>query len=431
MSFCNGRTQDVRTLLVKHFRLIGLVSLFLLYSGCTTVIAIPNEGASKPTLIDLIVVIDEAVNALANPSADYRKIFQNILATLPRDSQDFVKAQITNFLQRAPTPGADFKCGAEFMRYRARQELWRLKDILLNTNPQPPEPQFCYAVPFAVDLTRPTNTVEIYGYDLDQQPLEMFLVNSDVFQDVTFALIKKTHYHLTLDLGKDGVKFSPNSQALSVAWGHLIRYSISLIQLTTPLCVSWLEEIPAGKTITYPPLLLSGDGRFTEPGPKVLASATLDYESNKVDATVCMTAKEQNGDRTTFSGCGVEYVFTTDPDRVIEWVFGDLQSYITYTHVGQAEDVKEGARGGPVHQWIFSGFSGKSSVATETQVTVQLSKIRVVSTEPDNCVSAIAYSEAKRMNALSPSTIERLDAQLKKINPEILKLRPRFAPPGS
>src|SRR5437867_3000468 len=258
------------------------------------------------------------------------------------------------------------------MRYRARQELWRLKDVLLNTNPQPPEPQFCYAVPFAIDLTRPTNTVDIYGYDLDRAPLEMFLVNGDVFQDVSFALIKKTHYHLTVDLGKDGVKFFPDSQALSVAWGHLIRYSIPLIQLGTPLCPSWIEEIPAGKTITYAPLLLGGEGRFAEAGANVWSNATLDYESNKVDATVCMAAAGQNSNRATFSGCGVEYVFTSEPDRVIEGMFGDVQSYIAYTHGSQADEVEEGVQGGPVRKWTFSGFGDNSGAPSEIQVTVHL-----------------------------------------------------------
>jgi hypothetical protein len=411
-----------------NFRLTGLICLVLLCSGCTTTSEIPAQRASKPTIANLVFVLDDALNAIGDPSADYRSIFQNILATLPNGSQDFVKAEITEFMQRAPTSGMDFKCSAEFMRYRARQELWRLKDVLLNMNPQPPEPQFCYAVPFAIDLIRSTNTVEIYGYDLDRAPLEMFLVNGDVFQDVSSALIKRTHYHLTLDLGKDRVKFSPNSQALSVAWGHLIRYTIPLIQLATPLCSSWLEEIPAGKTITYAPLLLGGEGRFREPGPRVWSNATLDYESNKVDATVCMTAADQSSNQATFSGCGGEYVFTSEWDRVIEGIFGEIEGYISYAHGSQADEVKEGLQGGPVREWKFSGFGENSGARREIQVAVELNKIRVVSTAMDACVSAIAYSEAKRMNALSAETIRRLDPQLNKVDPEISKLRPRFAP---
>jgi hypothetical protein len=389
-----------------------------------------EEKSSKQTLVDTVVVIDQAINALASQSADYRKIFAHILATLPRDSQDFVRADITGFLERVPGVGADFNCGASFMQYIARQQLWRVKDKLLGTNPQPARPQFCYAVPFAVDVTMAADTLEIYGYDLDQAPLEIFIMNREgFFEDVSFALIKKTHYHVTLNLGKDGVRFSPDSQALSVAWGHLVRYWIPVIQPATPLCLSSIEDIPAGKTITYPPLVIDGNGRFTGPEAKVWASATLDYESNKVDATVCMTATEQGG--TTVSGCGVEYVYTSDSDRVIEWVFGRLQDAIAYTDGNRIKEIAEGAQGGPVAQWIFDGFGEKSPADIEARITVQLPKIRVVSTDPSNCVSAIVYWETKRMNALSLTTIDRLDAQLRKIDSQILTLRPRFAPAGS
>jgi hypothetical protein len=80
------------------------------------------------------------------------------------------------------------------MRYRARQELWRLKDKLLNSNPPPAEPQFCYAQPFVVDLSLPAKNLDVYGYDLDQMPLEMFVMNSEGFIEVvTFALTRKSH----------------------------------------------------------------------------------------------------------------------------------------------------------------------------------------------------------------------------------------------
>jgi hypothetical protein len=411
----------------KDVRWITFVYLLLFVCGCVMVVG-SGEKPSQHVIADTVLVIDQAIKALTNPSADYRKILEGTLATLPRDSQDFIRADIRNFLDRAPAVGVDFKCDASFVQYTALKELGRLKDTLLNTNPQPARPQFCYAVPIAVDATRPVDALEIYGYDFDQVPLEMFVMNSDgFFKDVSFALIKKTHYHLTLNLGVNGVTFSSDSQMLSVAWGHLVRYSIPLIHPTTPLCGSWLEETPDGKTITYAPLLIDGDGRFPAPGAKVWASATLDYESNKVDATLCVTAADPKGDSTIFSGCGVEYVYTSEPERVIEGVLAGLNSQVTYTHGNQGDDVMEGTRDGPVAQWTFAGLR-RQSEDTETQVTIRLRKIRVVSTQPDGCVSAIAYLEAKRMNALSPTTTERLDSQLKKIDPEISSLRPRFAP---
>ena len=102
---------------------------------------------------------------------------------------------------------------------------------------------------------------------------------------------------------------------------------------------------------------------------------------------------------------------------------------IAYTHGNRPKEIKESAQGGPVAQWIFDGFEEKSPADTGAQITVRLPEIRVVSTQPDGCVSAIQYLEAQRQKAIGPDTIRRLDPQLRKMNPEILKLRPRFAPP--
>ena len=420
--------RECSLVMLPHFPAIGILFLLLCSQQSTAMFA-SGEGQQRDQVpTGTLTVLDEATGALGNPAADYRKVLGDALSGSPR--QGLLRTQLAAFLKRAPARAADFKCGAEFMRDRAREELWRLKDTLLDASPQPAQPRFCYAVPFAIDASRPTNAIEVYGYDLDKMPIEIFVMNSDgYFQDVTFALLKRTHYHLTINLGNDGVRLSPRSQALAVAWGHLVRYLVPVIEPATPICPSWIEEIPAGKTITYPPLLLRGDGAFRGAATKVWASATLDYESNKVDATVCMTAMEQIGTRTVLSGCGVEYVFTTDSERIIERVLGDLQSQITYVHGSQAEDVKAGVRGKPVRQWTFSGFGGKSPAAGETKVTAHLNKIRVVSSATGGCVSAIAYSEAKRTHALSPSTMARLDAQFRKTDPEILTLRPRFAPP--
>ena len=279
-------------------------------SGYSIVIA-GNISPLEVGLRQTMVVLEDGENSLASSAVDYRQALNRVLEALPPPgTQEFVRSDITTFLKRVPDTGADFECSPEFMRYRARQELERVKDKLLNTNPDPAEPQFCYAIPFAIDLAQPITGLDIFGYDLDTQPLELFVVNNDgSFDDVSFALSRRTHYHLTVDLGKTGVKFSAKSQMLGVAWRHFIRYSVVLIQPTTALCLSQIEEIPAGKTITFSPLLIGGSGRIGR-GGNVRASAMLNYESNKVDATVCMVAAHQEPDPTTFAGGGVEYVYS-------------------------------------------------------------------------------------------------------------------------
>ncbi len=401
---------------------VSLGYLLALGFGCSIVI-----GASSPLEVGFrqtILVLERGENALTNSSVAYRQALKGVLESVPPDAQEFVRGDITTFLNRAPAGGADFECGSEFMRYRARQELERLKDKLLNLNPAPPEPQFCYAVPFVIDLARQIKTLEIYGYDLDTQPLELFVLNNDhSFEDVSFALSRRTQYHLTVDLGR--VKFSPGSQMLSVAWGHIIRYSVSLIQPATPLCLLQIEEIPAGKAIAFSPLLISGTGRIGS-GGNLRASAVLNYESNKLDLTTCMMAIDREQDPTTLTGCGVEYVYSTEPERIIEGVFMGLESRTSQMHLNPGQNVIQGERHGPVSQWAFNVLGAQANV--EPMLTVVLRKIRIVSTKLDNCLPAVAYLEARRKSAIAPGTLKRLDAESKRVQREILKLRPRFAP---
>jgi hypothetical protein len=285
-------------------------------------------------------------------------------------------------------------------------------------------------VPFALDVTHAPTTdslVDIYGYDFDAVTPQMVLVTRDGYQDVTAALIARSHAHLTLKL--DRVPWSSNSLSLGLAWGHLIRRSIALVHRATPVCSSRVETIPAGKTIVTAPPRTSGDGSLVRPGTKIWADASLDYSNNKLEATICMTADQAASD-TIFSGCTVEFLHTTDPDGVIEGVLGPLRSHISYTRAtSQTTDIRNTAVQGPVRQWAFSGVRADRPGSGEVSMTARLNEIRIVSTDDRACISPLAYLEARRTAVLSPETKRALDPQLTKVDPRILTLRPRFAPP--
>ncbi|HET9130735.1 MAG TPA: hypothetical protein VFO86_07305, partial [Terriglobia bacterium] len=329
---------------------------------------------------------------------------------------------------RLPEEGTDLDCHPTFIRNRARQELRRIEDRLLSTDLQPPEPQFCYADPFVIDLAQPTKTLEVYGYDFDTKPLELFILNADgTFEDVSFALKNKSHTHVTVDLSTNGVKFSPRSQMLSVAWGHIVRYSVSLIHSTTDLCSSQIEEIPSGKSISFSPDRISGSPSLNE---KAVAqtNAVLNYEADKIEAMVCTLATDSKSDPTTFAGCSVEYVYTTDPERVIDGVFMPLESRSSGMHLHPGSNTFPGRGSGPVSKWIFDIPDSQSKSNAEPAVTAVLGRIRIASTKVENCLPAVAYVEARRRSDMAASTVRRLDSQSKAIPKEILKLRPRFAP---
>jgi len=411
-----------------------LVALCLLAFGTSAIAAFSaaqSETAPDKTLTDTLKVLDHAIHLLGDHSSDYRTVLLDAVAAFPGNVDDRARAGVRTFLTRAPEPGSEFKCSVDFVRSRAREALLRLRDTLRNEYVAPVEPAVCYTVPFALDLTRARGTggwLDIYGYDFDRVTPEMVLVSSKGYRDVTAALVARSHYHLAFKLGDHAVPWSSESVSLGLTWGHLIHHSIALIQRTSPLCAARVETIPAGRTISYSPPRISGDGLPGRPGTTVWADATLDYSSNKLEATVCMAAADPAG-HDTVSGCTVEFLYTTDPDRVIEAVFGELTSQVSYVRGDRASDVKNGRQHGPVRQWAFGGLQSSSLERADISMTARLNEIRLVSVEGEWCVSPMAYLEAKRTTVLDPVTRQSLDPHLKKIDPAILKLRPRFALP--
>jgi hypothetical protein len=393
--------------------------------GTAVLTAVPAARETDPTLADTLSVLDLAIQRLGNPSADYAATLREALMALPPAAEPSVRSEIRAFLDRLPAPGPEFRCSADFVRGRARYTLRRLRDTVLNEAPPPVEPAACYAVPFAVDAAHAratTTSVEIYGFDFDRVPLQMVMVDPDGYKDVTSELALRSHYHLTLRVGPDGARLSADSQSFALAWGHLIGYSIAVVQPTTPLCSSRIETIPGGRTASHSVSIAAGkpSGRGTR---AAAADVTLEYSSNKLEATLCLTAVDPS-----LSGCTVEFLYTTDPSRVIEGVLGGVRSRTSYTPGVKTPYTNRRMPLDPVRRWTFSGFQ-TSVPGSRASVTSQFNEIRLVSSTDQACISPIAYLEAKRTTVFDSGTRKSLDAQLARVAPAILTLRPVFAPP--
>jgi len=407
--------------------------LLALATSATGLPAAQTATPADKTLTDTLRVLDNAIHLLGDPASNYRKVLLDAVEAFPNDADDKVRTDIQTFLMRAPQPGAEFRCSVDFVRSRARTALLRLRDTLRHDYVGPVEPGICYAVPFALDLIRARRAggwLDIYGYDFDRVTPEMVLISRQGYRDVTAALVARSHYHLAFQLGDGAVPWSSENISLGLTWGHLIHHSIAIIQPTSPLCSSRVETIPMGRMISYSPPLIGGGGFPGRPGTRVWADAVLDYLSNKLEATMCMAAAGPAGGDAVFSGCTVEFLYTTDPDRVIDAVVGDGSSQVSYVRGNGVSDVKDGKQKGPVRQWAFAGLQPGRLERGDISVTARLNEIQLVSSaEGDGCVSPLAYLEAKRTTALDPVTRRSLDSQLKGIDPVILKLRPRFALP--
>jgi hypothetical protein len=424
-----------RSKIPRSCRRSSLLACCLLSLGTCAIAAFPATQSATPSdkaLTDALRVLDRSIHLLGNPSSNYRKVLLDTVAALPGNADDAVRAEVRTFLARAPGPGSDFKCSVDFVRSRARETLLRLRDTLRKEYVGPVEPAVCYAVPFALDLAQAHTAdgwLDIYGYDFDRVTPEMIVVNREGYRDVTPALVARSHYHLALKLGDGAVSLSSDSVSLGLTWRHLIHHSIAIMQPTSRLCSARVETIRAGKTISYSPPRISGDGLPGQPGTTVRADTTLDYSSNKLEATICMAAADPAA-TTMFSGCAVEFLYTTDPDRMIEAVFGPSTGSISSVRGARTDDVKNGSARGLVGQWAFDDLQPTGLWRGSISVTARLNEIKIASVEDDKCVSPLAYVEARRTQVLDPATRKRLDPQLKRIDPAIVKLRPRFALPN-
>ncbi len=336
------------------------------------------------------------------------------------------KSDIRAFLRRAPHPGASYPCSVEFLRVRARAVLIRLRGRLLQDSPFRIEPAVCYAVPYALEPRPvPGGYLDIYGFDFDAGVPQMVLVHRDGYEDVTSAVVEQSDTHMRLDLAR--VPFSQTSLSLGLAWNHVIRHSIALIHDRTALCSSRIEAIPGGRTAS---LTLSrvAEYQMAAAGGEtaIWAEADLDYANNKIEATVCATADRGRTGR-VFSQCQVEFLYTTDADRVIEGIVGAISSHVAFPRDGPSDDTPASKR--LVRRWALPASRSDGADNDEVAISAQLGKIRVASTDDRNgCVSPIAYKEAKLTHELSEATMRTLDRELKSVDPLIMTLRPRFAP---
>ncbi|HEX5415569.1 MAG TPA: hypothetical protein VFZ25_07875, partial [Chloroflexota bacterium] len=269
-----------------------LVFLFVLgwlatVTGCNL---IPQSLTDNTTIA--VNDLGVGISSLDNASADWQQVLSQTRDKLVADGQSTIANEVDTELKRAvATTGSEIRCNVDFLRVRVQQSLIRIRASLLGQPVDPPEPALCDVVPLAVDVSlipSRLNHLEFYGYDFDTTPIQVLLDNGSSSVDVSSSLAKPTHYHMTLNLGGNGVNFGPTSQKLRLRWNNKDISTISVIQPATPTCQSKIVSF------THPPMTLlpphtRGDADFSGHGPKVDASVSLTNASDHVNVKITMT----------------------------------------------------------------------------------------------------------------------------------------------
>jgi hypothetical protein len=188
----------------------------------------------------------------------------------------------------------------------------------------PIEPTACFASPVVIDLSAQTRPpiLDIFGLDFDRGTVQLVMVTTEGYRDVTSALSVTSSFHAVVDIA--AIPLSEQSQSLDLAWGHLIHLSVPLIQPTTRLCASRVETIPSGKTVSYTPFGRSTN-RTLGASDSVWADVTVSFADNKIEARLCVLPhSKENGLGT--GGCTVEFLYTTDPDRLADGILNESSS---------------------------------------------------------------------------------------------------------
>ncbi|GAB4032938.1 hypothetical protein GCM10028809_32930 [Spirosoma gilvum] len=354
----------------------------------------------KEVTNSLIQALDNSIDRLSSQSDDWRQEANDIAAQVTQlvgDSKDdilqTIKGDVINTVDRLPAKiGTEFRCDADFLRNRLKQDLQRIKAKLLGGNPPMLEPVLCDVVPSGVVMELKPNMVELFGYDLDRQKdVKVFLVNKTGRQEVTGNLSQPSHYHWVLNVGSNGVPFTANSNEIVVQFGDREVSSIPVIQPRPKICASKSVNIANLNDIDFVPPKIKGDGDFAGHGPSCYASIQIQHDAKRIWATVSMDATEwcgnsPCGDKTQARGQKDFQLWTAPEGFAIEKISSQISQTAQYIDTNHDPDqISEG--GELVRTFRFIGDTGGNEAGTRTSVHIDFNKLSVVLKETNDCVS--------------------------------------------
>lgn len=376
----------------------------LLISGC----GLAGLGQSiEDAATRAVSVLDDAIETLANESADWQQVLQDAMSQLTDDAQSTIRNEIADVASRSiAQAGVEFRCDVDFIRARVREALIDIRASLLGQIAEPVEPSLCSVVPLVVDRTLVPDrlkTIEFYGYNLDfVESLRVFLEDgAGRLTDVTEFLDRPTHYVMTLRFGANGVLLDSSSRRFVLEWDGRQISSIGVIQAQTPVCRTDLDEFPVrNNEITLQPDRIEGDGDFNGHGPHVQTWVKLDTRPDLITATVYMYARETKSDWTTVEGSETRELYRPPAGWRVERVIGMRSAEHSFTD-GDHDLDRFGLGSGLLAELFYVGDTSGDEAGTATEVTAIFNKVQVEIVENSGCVAPGTALQAYELGAIS------------------------------
>jgi hypothetical protein len=400
--------------------------LALSLAACLTSCNIPTGQNIAEATDRAVNVLDDGISALANESSDWRLTLEGMVNKLTDDAQSTIRHEISDLMNRSvAAAGAEAKCLADFARTRVRQGLISIRAVLLGAAPEETEPVFCDAVPRILERAQipvHTNVLEFFGYDFDRSNIRMLLVKaSGSSVDVTDKMERPTHYHMTLNLGANGVQITPDSQRIVVRWNDKDLSSVGIVRDSPRVCRTWTTTVAFDAARTVTPVLTRGDREFYGHGPRIMVNTTRHRTLTNISVNVTVAADETNNGDTKAYGTQSFTVITAAPDQQIERVLGPANDVLSPPFIDKDHNQQTEFRGsgGPVDRYVIDGDRDGDDVEVHTKVTVFLNPMKVVLKERGDCVSATEGKAALQRGQLSEKLDRTIRPQLDAVPPDI------------
>jgi hypothetical protein len=402
--------QTKNSALAKPAFLFACLSLFA--QGCQLGELVDKIFGHADDLTETVTSsLDNAIGNLNANSANYQEILQKLIAELPSEVQSTITNEVSNLLNRTiAAAGAEVRCDVDFFRIRVQQALQRIRAKFMKQNLPPYEPQFCDVVPLAIDMNLPAERrpkLEFYGYDFDMAKIQVVLVDGANQIDVSNKLDQPTHYHMTLNLGSNGVPLTTNSSRIILRWNNRDISSVSVIQKAPVICQTSFFQFQPDR-ISYMPPYTRGDKEFDGNGPNIYSNVNLINLGNQLIARIYMKAVETSSDWTTAEGTKDFVIYTADPGRRIEAVV--TAGSASYSYTDNNHDMDEFPGAGPVRKYSFMGDGSGDDVGYHTRVEIDFTNIRVQLKETGDCISSTTLRLLELQNAISPALMNKVKA---------------------
>lgn len=334
-------------------------------------------------------LIDDAIDEITHQSDSWQATLQELSEKLTDDAQSTIRNEVQNLADRTiAAAGSELRCNVDFLGARVVQALQRIKAELLKKPIPERNPAICQVVPSAIDMNlmpNRRNKVDISGYDFDNQPLKLYLIdNTGKKVDFSYAINRVSHYHLVLNLGSNGALLNEISSRLVLEYKDNQISSIAVTQPVIPDCKE--EEVSfSPDIITFTPSHTRGDREYNGNGPNVNARVNIYIDNNTIKARVRMQARETKSDWTTAEGSSVFTVYTAPSNRRIISIVSDKETNVNYIDSGHAEDFFEKGSGELIKRFAFVGDTDGDDAGTRTRVKATFNRVVVKLKEIGNC----------------------------------------------